>query len=111
MLAAAVDQAGNRENPPAARSFIIDPAQEPAVAPEATTETPAGTPAVCEATITVDAQFGVNVRQGPGVQYEIVTTLPQGETALISGQNSSGSWWRLALDVGTSSQYWVSDDV
>ncbi|MFO7683527.1 MAG: FHA domain-containing protein [Chloroflexota bacterium] len=109
VLAAAVDQAGNRENPPAFRSLIIDPAQSPDAA---ASETPLPeTGLACQPELTAEAEFGVNVRRGPGVQYPIATTLPQGATAPIIGRNASGSWWQVALDVGLGSQYWVSDDV
>ena len=113
VLAAATDNEGNRENPPAFRHFIIDPSKNPDNVNEATpTDTPLPeTEAGCEPEITVLAQFGVNVRRGPGLEYGIVTSLPQGTTAPIIGRNATGSWWRLDLDVGTSSEYWVSDDV
>lgn len=112
VLAAASDAAGNRENPPAARLVVINPAKNPANAGAAeSTPTPPETETECEPEITVAAQFGVNVRQGPGLAYNIVTTLPKDAVAPIIGRNTTGSWWRLDLDTGVRSEYWVADDV
>jgi len=113
VLAAAIDNEGNRENPPAFRHIIIDPSKNPSnVSESIPTPTPSPeTESTCDPTITVVAEFGVNIRRGPGLEYSIVTSLPQGTIAPIVGQNHRGSWWRLNLDVGTSSEYWVADDV
>jgi murein DD-endopeptidase MepM/ murein hydrolase activator NlpD len=111
VLVSATDNAGNVEEPPAARAIVIDPSKN-LLAP--TGSEPTGTPTVtgeaaCTPTITVTAEFGVNVRRGPGVAYAIATTLPQGRTATINGRNPTGSWWRL--DLPGSGEFWVSDDV
>jgi uncharacterized protein YraI len=111
VLAAATNKDGNRENPPAALAIVIDPSQNPAAVTEPTITPLPETETGCEPTITVLAEFGVNVRRGPGLEYAIATTLSQGKTASVIGRNQTGSWWRLGLDTGTSSEYWVSDDV
>jgi uncharacterized protein YraI len=112
VLASAIDAAGNRENPPAAHLIVINPAKNPAnTAAAEATPTPPETETACEPEITVVAQFGVNVRRGPGLAYNIVTTLPKDTVAPIMGRNTTGSWWRLDLETGTRSEYWVADDV
>ncbi|MBK8985461.1 MAG: peptidoglycan DD-metalloendopeptidase family protein [Chloroflexi bacterium] len=113
VLVSATDNVGNVEEPPAARAIVIDPSKNllapsgspPTGAPSAT----ATDEAACTPTITVTAEFGVNVRRGPGVAYPVATTLPQGRTATINGRNSTSSWWRLELP--GSGEFWVSDDV
>ena len=113
VLVSATDEAGNVEDPPAARAIVIDPSKN-LLAPtaEEASETPTPTTeAACTPVITVTAAFGVNVRRGPGVAYPIVTTLAQGETAPINGRNPSGSWWRVDLDRPGGPEFWVSDDV
>ena len=116
VLASATDNAGNVEDPPTARAFVIDPSKSLLAPEETKTLTPTGTPtlpggAACTPTITVTAEFGVNVRRGPGVAYPIATTLPQGQTAVIDGRNPTGSWWRIVLERAGGPEFWVSDDV
>ncbi len=111
VLAAATDHEGNRENPPAFRHIIVSSSQGSTVVEEPTpTHTPSSDSS-CQPEITVDASFGVNVRRGPGLEYGIVTSLPQGANAPVIGRNRPGSWWKLDLDVGTSREYWVAADV
>ncbi|MDA0244658.1 MAG: hypothetical protein OT477_14660 [Chloroflexi bacterium] len=51
----------------------------------------------------------MNVRQGPSTQYPIVAYLPQGQIALIVGQNPEGTWWKIACPTGaTAAECWVS---
>jgi len=113
VLVSATDEAGNVEDPPAARAIVIDRSKNllaPTAENATNTPTPTGA-AACTPTITVTAAFGVNVRRGPGVAYAIVATLPQGETATINGRNPAGSWWRIELDRPGGPEFWVSDDV
>jgi uncharacterized protein YraI len=86
------------------------PSPTSTTAPTLPTTPGAGTEAACEATMTVTAVFGVNVRQGPGTNYAIALSLPQGSTAPINGRNENGRWWRISLD-RPGDEFWVSDDV
>jgi hypothetical protein len=98
----------------AAATPTAEPSQTavpPTPTPSPTSAAPTPTGNGCEPTITVLAQFGVNVRRGPGLQYDIITTLPQGETAPVIGQNGRGSWWRLGLETGGGTEFWVAGDV
>lgn len=79
---------------------VIDPDLEPT--PEQTAEPGTG------ATLTADTN--VNIRNGPGVQYEAVGLLEQGQTADIIGVNIDGSWWRITIPGAEDEKGWVSDD-
>ncbi|MBN1267544.1 MAG: CSLREA domain-containing protein [Anaerolineales bacterium] len=70
--------------------------EEPTAAP---TEEPAITeePEDCEPTVT--ALMDLNCRVGPGTAFQNVGTLLTGESALVDGQNSAGTWvWILNPD-------------
>lgn len=87
------------------------PSPSPSLAVTQSATPPTTALATCEATMTVTAVFGVNVRRGPGTQYAIAVSLPQGSTAPIDGQTENGSWWRISLERPGSPDFWVSDDV
>ena len=40
----------------------------------------------------------LNARAGPGLAYDILTTIPQGTWAKITGINTQGDWYRVELD-------------
>jgi hypothetical protein len=42
----------------------------------------------------------VNVRNGPGVEYTVIDSLDPGESATVTGRNSAGDWWQVALGDG-----------
>jgi len=70
--------------------------EEPTATP---TEEPAPTekPEDCDPTVT--ALLDLNCRVGPGTGFENVGTLLEGESALVDGQNSAGTWvWILNPD-------------
>ena len=48
----------------------------------------------------------MNVRIGPGIDYDVLTTLPQGTQVEIVGIDPSGEWLQVELD-GFSSLGWV----
>ena len=43
---------------------------------------------------------GVNLRAGPGVDYQIVGQLETNVTMPIVGRNSDSSWWQIELEDG-----------
>ncbi|MFQ5398413.1 MAG: SH3 domain-containing protein [Anaerolineae bacterium] len=52
--------------------------------------------------------FGAtNVRGGPGLDYEVVATLPPGEVKPITGRAANSEWWLIQLE--TDQQGWVAD--
>jgi uncharacterized protein YraI len=53
-----------------------------------------------DATVEVEALNNLNQRQGPGTNYGVVGSLPQGETAVAVGRNADGSWILVRTDSG-----------
>ena len=51
----------------------------------------------------------VNIRSGPGTNYEVIQTLDQDETAPATGFNSGQTWVQIQLPNGTNG--WVSTDL
>ena len=52
----------------------------------------------------------MNVRLGPGLEYDVFTTVPQGTRAPIYGMDPSKEWFQIEL-VGLDSLAWVSRDL
>ena len=52
----------------------------------------------------------MNVRIGPGIDHDILTTLPQGTQVAVVGIDPSGEWLQVELD-GFSSLGWVYRDL
>ena len=80
------------------------------------TETPAGaiapaTPVTGEPTLTFNTN--INVREGPGVEYEVVWTFEQGETTTIIGRYDNTSWILVRIDDSITRKQcgWVSADL
>lgn len=80
------------------------PTVEPATATPppvaATSEAPTAT--IVPAVIAV---ADVNVRSGPGLDYDVVFTLTAGDKAPITGTDSTGQWWQVQLENGATG--WV----
>ncbi len=70
------------------------------------TPTPALQPTqVAETKPVIKADSQINVRSGPGTDYDIIGALQTGESAPITGKNDSGDWWQVTLNNGQ--QGWV----
>ncbi len=81
--------AANVENVP-----VVDAPQAGATEPEdPTTDTPA-TPAGPLATTAGD----LNVRAGPGTEYDRIGGANEGEEFAITGRSSDGEWWRIDFE-------------
>jgi uncharacterized protein YraI len=48
------------------------------------------------------AQVNVNIRRGPGTNYEIVGRIFAGQTAQVTGVTADGGWWRVICPDGTA---------
>ena len=128
ILAAAVDNNGNIEQPPATLNFSIDPSKNPnmtltptstATATSTATSTPTATPTptststptseVCEATLTLTKN--VNCRKGPGTVYDILTSYATGQEMVIAGRNNDPAnlWWYVEVPNIPGAFCWVSD--
>ncbi|HSO46927.1 MAG TPA: DUF1236 domain-containing protein [Rhizobiaceae bacterium] len=60
-----------------------------------------------QAQTTVQATADLNVRSGPGPQYEVVGVIPQGGDASVMGCNSTGKW--CSVSVGSVDGWAYSD--
>lgn len=78
----------------------------PSATPRLPTVTPTQLPII---TGVVDAQQRINVRQGPGTDNPVITTLEPGTEVRVLGRNSDGSWIRIQLEDGTEG--WVSAEL
>jgi uncharacterized protein YraI len=67
-------------------------------APASSTAAPAEEP-----NITVINEF-VNVRKGPGTNYDLLGKLNQGEKAVARGKSADGKWWQISFSSGVG---WV----
>ena len=56
--------------------------------------------------VTVDVSL--NVRSGPGTNYERVGSLAPGSTVDIVGRNADSSWWRITYPGGPGDTAWIS---
>jgi len=77
----------------------------PPPVPQTDTPTPgdAGIPA---ATVRTD----LNVRNGPGTQYDVIGLLTAGTTIEIVGRNEASSWWYIVYPAGPDQRGWISSE-
>jgi len=55
---------------------------------------------------TVANAYYLNMRQGPGVQYSVITVLPRGQLVNLLGRNNGATWVKVSLPSGA--QGWIS---
>lgn len=78
-------------------------AQEPVAT---ATERPA------EASPRVEVTAGVvNVRSGPGLNFELVGQLPENSSTRVIGRNETGDWWQVEFPAADGGRAWVADTV
>lgn len=53
----------------------------------------------------------VNVRSGPGLNFEQVGLLPENSSAPVIGRNETGDWWQVEFPAAAGGQGWVADAV
>ncbi|MBK8048070.1 MAG: LysM peptidoglycan-binding domain-containing protein [Anaerolineales bacterium] len=91
------------------------PAGATASAGPATLNTAAVQSVIATVTITPTAQAptltaltGINIRSGPGLEYLVLGSLQDAETASVSGRSADGLWWQIACPTTvTSTECWV----
>lgn len=83
-------------------------AAEPVAAAEPVTTTenaaPAPTATPIPATLTITSDL-VNVRSGPGTEYDLIGTAATGETFTVLAKNAAGDWWQVCCVTGQNG--WV----
>jgi uncharacterized protein YraI len=58
------------------------------------------------ATVEVEALSNINQRGGPGTDYGVVSSLPQGGTAIAVGRNADGSW--ILVQTESGDEVWMT---
>ena len=90
---------------PSATSVSIADMPEPTAT---STPEPTDTPEVNQPPIVTAGDSDINMRSGPGIDYDIVGTLSAGKSLEIVGRNFDSSWWQVSAPDGLC---WVSADV
>lgn len=107
--AAASTPAGAAATPPVVESPTAGSAPT-AVAitliPPSATPAPPPTPASTQPVVTTLGSL--NVRSGPGTDYDVIGRLTQGESLPITGRNSEATWWQVTFPAGSNGRGWVS---
>jgi uncharacterized protein YraI len=84
--------------------------------PATTQETPTPTPTPATPTPTVPSnpalttKTDLNVRSGPGIQYDLLGLLPAGVTVEIIGREETRQWWQVRFSPAADGVGWVAAD-
>ncbi len=84
-------------------TFTPTPSDTPITATPSDTPTPSSTPPV---TGIIESLQTVNVREGPGVNFNAIKALTPGTGVQILGQTDDGRWLNIRMDDGTEG--WIS---
>jgi uncharacterized protein YgiM (DUF1202 family) len=126
-----VDFVGEPEAVPIVETPAVEPAETPAppdaAEPEAVEDSPAtaGAESTAEAAVPANDETtpldlaptgatltapegGVTVRRGPGLEFERLGRLAEGDRVPILGRDETGEWWLIASDQGDNSQAWIA---
>jgi uncharacterized protein YraI len=78
------------------------------------TPTPSLTPATPTATVpsnpSLTTKTDLNVRSGPGIQYDLLGLLPAGVTVEIIGRDETRQWWQIRFSPAADGIGWVAAD-
>lgn len=93
-------------------TFVGDAEAVPvAAAPADNTGAAAATPTP-ETKVTVSIPSGgVNIRSGPGLNFELLGRLNEGTTHTVVGQDETGTWWQIEAEAGANGLAWVATAV
>jgi uncharacterized protein YraI len=69
---------------------------------------PTDTPAPTEPLLT--ARTDLNVRTGPGMEYDLVGLLPASAQSAILGKSADQQWWQIKFQPGPGQVGWVAAD-
>jgi len=58
----------------------------------------------------VDTLETVNLRQGPGEQFEVMETIAAGQQVRVTGVSRDSTWWRVICPDDTVGHCWISAD-
>lgn len=96
-------------------STPLPPTFTATIVPTATaTNTPTSTPLPTATPVTLNLKVIkelVNCRSGPGVVFELMNELSEGQTARVIGRDSSSTWWYIRDPGNPGGFCWVSAEV
>ncbi len=75
--------------------------------PAEPTAVPTPTSSLC---VTVDSQYGVNIRGGPGVTFAQLGFAEDKAQFPLVEENPGGTWYRIRMTDGTGDETWISAD-
>ncbi len=93
------NQGGNKQGGVIVQSFISYPTPLPQSS-QPQTQTP----------LAITIPEIMNVRTGPGLTYDIVTTVPAGTQGTIVGTDPDNDWYQVEID-GIEGQVWIYQDL
>lgn len=102
-------------SPTIVATATITATEEAETTPEATavsnpTNTPEATsiPVLSTNTQYIMALSDVNMRSGPGTDFDIIGWVAAGQIAKVTGSSSDGNWWRVICPDDTIGSCWVT---
>lgn len=102
---------GQQATQPAPGSPPVDGASPAPASAPTPTPSPTETPQLRLTKIGNTGGFGANVRSGPGLEYEILATLPDDTPVSLTNESQTAGdfqWWLIILEDG--SQGWVAEN-
>ena len=93
------NQGGNKQGGVNVQSFISNPTPLPSYSPQQ-----------YQAPLAITIPEIMNVRTGPGLTYDIVTTVPAGTQGTIVGIDPDDDWYQVEID-GIEGQVWIYQDL
>lgn len=94
---------------PSPTPVVVTPTPEPSPTPESSpTEEVSSpeTPGPSDPSVTVDVNL--NVRTGPGTNYDRIGALSAGTTVGIIGRTVNSGWWQIPYSGGADGKAWIS---
>jgi hypothetical protein len=93
--------------PTSTPTFTFTPTATTTATPTPTRQ-PTATPV--EFTLKMSREL-VNCRSGPGVVFELINELDQGQTVRVIGRNDTTTWWYIRDPGNPGGKCWISADV
>ena len=101
-----------KQEPTAFAAVIVVVEQETALLPTPTatlviqpTDTPVVQPPPAPCSPSVTSNGVLNMRAGPGTNYQVIGRMGNGDVAEVTGRNADGTWWQIVF---SGIQGWVS---
>ena len=87
---------------------VATPTLLPTEAPASSDVSVLEVPAPASGDPTVTSLVDLNVRTGPGTNYDIVGALPANSSATIVGRSPDGFWWKITCPANVGNECWTS---